>query len=176
MNYHEIRTDDMLNGSGLRVVLFLSGCNHNCYKCQNPQTHDINSGKIFDILAKEKLLNELNKPYISGLTLSGGDPLLEGNLTGVLSLLKEIRGVYGDKKSIWLYTGYAGEICFFEEHTEVCNKTKIRNEIVRMCDVMVDGSYIDKLSDVNYPFAGSTNQRVIDIRKTINRGEIVVWK
>ena len=133
MNYHNITYPDMNNGDGLRVILWLSGCSHHCYNCQNPQTWDVNSGIPFDESAKKELFRELDKDYISGLTLTGGDPLFESNLDGVLDLVTEINkrynfqnfdsanpckmGVPEDKntdkirllsshKNIWLYTGY----------------------------------------------------------------------
>ena len=109
MNYHNITYPDMLNGDGLRVVLWLSGCSHNCYKCQNPQTHNPNSGILFDERAEEELFRELSKDYISGLTLTGGDPLHENNLDGVLKIVNKIRLLFPEK-TIWLYTGYTWEI------------------------------------------------------------------
>lgn len=136
MNYHDITYPDMNNGDGLRVVLWLSGCSHRCKGCQNPQTWDINSGIPFDELAKEELFRELDKDYISGLTLTGGDPLYEGNLYDILNLVNEVNKQYNitqhiDKfrtrnnnilnqdnnkiylslpnKSIWLYSGYKVE-------------------------------------------------------------------
>lgn len=143
MNYHNITYPDMNNGSGLRVVLWLSGCSHKCKDCQNPQTWDVNSGIQFDESAKEELFRELDKDYISGLTLTGGDPLFESNLDGVLDLVTEINKRYNmaqnidyisaskhnilskdtnetrlssPKKSIWLYTGYT---IYFADY---CNK------------------------------------------------------
>lgn len=133
MNYLKIDKEDVCNGEGLRVVLWLSGCSHKCYLCQNPQTWDANSGIPFDESAKEELLRELDKDYISGLTLSGGDPLFESNLDDVLNLVTEVNKRYNTtqdiaydrdknnnilnananefrlsypKKSIWLYTGF----------------------------------------------------------------------
>ena len=106
----------MNNGSGLRVVLWLSGCEHKCKGCQNPQTWDVNSGIPFDEKAKEELFRELSKDYISGLTLTGGDPLHEANLDGVLDLVNRFRLSFPNK-SIWLYSGYTWEECqpFSEE-------------------------------------------------------------
>ncbi len=136
MNYLRIDKEDICNGEGLRVVLWLSGCSHKCKGCQNPQTWDANSGILFDESAKEELFRELDKDYISGLTLSGGDPLFEGNLDGVLELVTEVNKRYNStqyiddngridhnildtnadeirlsrpKKSIWLYTGFTWE-------------------------------------------------------------------
>ena len=132
MNYHDIKRCDMLNGDGLRCVLFLSGCSHHCKGCQNPETWDIRSGIPFDDSAKKEVLDELGKDYISGLTLSGGDPLNEGNLEGVLSLVKEIKEAF-PKKSIWLYTGYT-----YEQLQSSETEMEKRREILSYCDVLVD--------------------------------------
>ena len=165
----------MLNGDGLRVVLWLSGCSHNCYKCQNPQTHDHNSGILFDEKAEEELLRELSKDYISGLTLTGGDPLHENNLDEVLILVNKIR-LLMPEKTIWLYTGY-----FYEEidiNIDWDNDDmpwQKRRDIIYMCDVLVDGRYIDSQRDVSLHWRGSSNQRVIDLKKTLEQDEVVLW-
>lgn len=166
----------MLNGDGLRVVLWLSGCTHNCYKCQNPQTHNPSSGILFDEKAEEELFSELGKEYISGLTLTGGDPLHENNLDEVLNLVNKIRLLL-PTKTIWLYSGYKFTD-FFDvpiwRASEIKNNIK-RKEIISMCDVMVDGKYIDKLRDVSLHWRGSSNQRVIDVKQTLQKGGIVLW-
>ena len=164
----------MNNGDGLRVVLWLSGCSHKCKGCQNPQTWNANSGILFDKAAKEELFRELGKEYISGLTLSGGDPLFEENLNDVLHLLNEIRFLY-PQKTIWLYTGYTweqlinGGVYVSKEHAGL----KRRN-IVKQCDVLVDGRYIDSEKDIALPYRGSKNQRLIDVQKSIRSGQIAL--
>ena len=176
MNYHNITYPDMNNGDGLRVVLWLSGCSHHCYNCQNPQTWDVNSGIPFDESAKEELFRELGKDYISGLTLSGGDPLHEANLDGVLDLVNEIRLSFPNK-SIWIYSGYQWSEIFNDGVylTKNCYGWK-RREIVRQCTVMVDGRYIDSQRNPSKKWAGSNNQHVIDIQQSLQKGEIVLWK
>ena len=211
MNYHNITYPDMNNGDGLRVVLWLSGCSHHCYNCQNPQTWDANSGIPFDESAKKELFRELDKDYISGLTLTGGDPLFESNLDGVLDLVTEFNKRYNfqkvdsanpckmgvseventDKirlsfpnKSIWIYSGYLWEECqpFNEDGLLKPNKfapnlQKIlhkRYEVISMCNVMVDGRYIDSQRNPSKKWAGSDNQRVIDIRKSLEQNKIVL--
>ena len=164
MNYHNITTDDMLNGSGLRVCLWTSGCNHYCDGCQNPQTWDPNSGIKFDTSAKEELFEELDKDYISGITFTGGDPLYEGNLPTIYKICSAVRRRYGNKKTIWLYTGYDFETC-----------VDMFYDIIHLCDVVVDGKYVKEQSDVNYPWAGSTNQRIIDVQQSLKSGEPVLW-
>ena len=176
MNYHNITYPDMNNGDGLRVVLWLSGCSHHCYNCQNPQTWDANSGIPFDESAKEELFRELGKDYISGLTLSGGDPLFESNLDGVLDLVNEIRLLY-PTKTIWIYSGYRWSEIFNDGVylTRDCAGWK-RREIVKKCDVMIDGKYIDSQRDISLPYRGSKNQRIIDCQQSMQKGEIILWK
>ena len=179
MNYHNITYPDMNNGDGLRVVLWLSGCSHHCYNCQNPQTWDVNSGIPFDESAKEELFRELGKDYISGLTLSGGDPLHEANLDGVLDLVNRFRLSFPNK-SIWLYSGYTWEQImnpvvtgdFNPKRDELIQK---RRDIVKQCTVMVDGKYIDSQRDISLQWRGSANQRVIDCRKSLQQNKVVLY-
>lgn len=170
----------MLNGTGLRVCLWCSGCNHHCKNCQNPITWDPNDGAKFDTKAKNEIFNELSKDYISGITLTGGDPLNENNLESVLNLVNEIRLSYPEK-TIWLYTGYTWEQIMYPVVTGDFNPerdklVKMRQDIVRQCDVLVDGRYEEDKRDVAYHWAGSTNQRVIDIRRTLEQGSVVLWE
>ena len=201
MNYHNITYPDMNNGDGLRVVLWLSGCSHHCYNCQNPQTWDVNSGIPFDESAKEELFRELDKDYISGLTLSGGDPLHEANLDGVLDLVNKIRLSFPNK-SIWLYSGYTWEeIMSLESELKHANNLLMKNDnskkilyvyheddfkyvpdayslrkqIISQCDVMVDGRYIDSQRDITLKWRGSSNQRVIDIQKSLDNKKILLY-
>lgn len=165
MNYHMIRTDDMLNGDGLRVVVFLSGCSHYCMHCHNPETWDENGGKPFDINAFDEIANELKKDYISGITLSGGDPLFHSNLDDVYNLLALIKDNYPNK-TIWLYTGYQWDYIMLDEK---------RKSIAELCDYVCDGEFVEELADVNCPWVGSTNQRVINVQKTIATNKIVLY-
>ena len=151
MNYHNIKKDDMLNGDGLRVVLWVAGCNHHCQGCQNPQTWDINSGIPFDNTAKLELFAELDKEYIDGITLSGGDPLHPQNLQSTTKLLKEIKEKYPNK-TVWIYTGYT-----YEQVQE--------KELLKYIDVLVDGPYIKSRRDLNLEYRGSSNQRIIRLSK-----------
>ncbi len=178
MNYIKIDTEDVCNGDGLRVVLWLSGCDHHCYNCQNPQTWDVNSGILFDESAKEELFRELNKDYISGLTLTGGDPLHEANLDGVLNLVNRIRLSCGNTKTIWLYTGYTWEEINNTTILDVSNlgKSYKKLKVVSLCDVLVDGRYIDSQRDITLKWRGSDNQRVIDINKSLQEGKIILWQ
>lgn len=175
MNYHNINTADIMNGEGLRVVLWLSGCSHHCKGCQNPQTWDTESGILFDDLAEDELFRELNKDYISGITLTGGDPLHEANLDGVLKLVNKFRLSCPDK-TIWLYTGYIWDQLFNHGvYTDKDHAGLKRRNIIKQCDVVVDGKYINSKRDVTLKWRGSSNQRVIDVKKSILKGEVVLW-
>ena len=160
MRYHNITKDDMLNGDGLRVVLWVAGCSHCCRECQNPQTWDPNGGIPFDQAAREELFEQLGKTYISGVTFSGGDPLHKNNITEITRLAKEIREKFPDK-TIWLYTGSSWE-------------SIQKEEIVRYLDVCVDGEFIVEQMDTSLKWKGSANQRVIDVKKTLAAGKVVL--
>lgn len=160
MRYHNITKDDMLNGDGLRVVLWVSGCNHNCRECHNPVTWDIRGGVPFDEAAKKELFEEMDKPYVSGITLSGGDPLHPDNREGIARLVDELCDKYPNK-TIWLYTGYAWEaIC------ELPLMSKV--------DVVVDGVFEIEKKDSTLHWRGSLNQRVIDVQPTLLTGQVVL--
>ncbi|MCI8867639.1 MAG: anaerobic ribonucleoside-triphosphate reductase activating protein [Anaerotignum sp.] len=179
MNYHDILHDDMRNGSGLRVVLFVSGCSNHCDGCHNPQTHDPSSGIEFDIDAKTEIINEMKHDYISGLTISGGDPLHPDNILTVYNLCREIKTQFPNK-TIWIYSGYTFEQIYIHEGsvtTDDFNVTRnIGNDLLRHIDVLVDGKFVKHLADINYPYAGSTNQRVIDVQKTLKYGKIILYR
>lgn len=175
MNYHNLTYPDQNNGDGLRVVLWLSGRSHHCFNCQNPQTWDKNSGIEFDIEAKRELFDELSKDYISGITFSGGDPLHKNNIIEVNNIVQEIKKQFPNK-TIWLYTGYTWEKLFPNILTfGIIPEITLRQQIIKSCNVVVDGPYIDDLRDITLKWRGSSNQRVIDVQKTIQNGEIVLW-
>lgn len=160
MNYHDITKEDMLNGDGLRVVLWVSGCNHCCKNCQNPITWDKDGGLPFDKAAEEELFNALNKSYIDGITFSGGDPLFPENRSEVFRLIKKCREKFPEK-TIWLYTGYKWE--------EIKDLDGINN-----IDVIAEGEFIEELKDNNLHWVGSSNQRVIKVKETLNTGMITL--
>ena len=184
MNYLKIEHEDVCNGTGLRVVLWLSGCSHHCYNCQNPQTWNPDNGIQFDELAKQEIFNELSKDYISGITFSGGDPLYEYNLDEVLKLTKQIR-ISFPEKTIWLYTGFCWNdiMCSFaglQADYVVLDKKDIeawekRREIISNVDVLVDGEYIDEQRDITLKWRGSSNQRVISVVDSLAQGKIVLY-
>lgn len=160
MKYEKIDKCSMSNGTGCRVVLWCSGCSLHCHNCQNPQTHDFNSGIPFTRDTILEILADLSKPYISGLTFSGGHPLEPENFDTVFSIAKCVKTNL-PKKNIWMYTGYTWE--------HIVQDRELRT-ILPYIDVLVDGAYIDELRDVTLPWRGSSNQRVIDVKATINSG------
>ena len=173
MNYHNITYPDMLNGDGLRVVLWLSGCSHHCKGCQNPQTWDANSGIPYDDAADNEIFKELEKDYISGLTLTGGDPMFEDNLYIVYDLCVHTKKLYPNK-TIWIYTGYT-----WEELQSVYGTNTYRNDerqlILKYCDVLVDGRFEEDKKDITLKWRGSSNQRVIDVQKSLEQNQIVLY-
>ena len=161
MKYHNITKDDMLNGDGLRVVLWVAGFSHKCKGCHNPVTWDPEGGLEFNQTARDEIFAELEKDYVSGITFSGGDPLHPANIHGVTELAAMIRQIY-PQKTIWLYTGYEwNEVRYLE--------------IVQYVDVLVDGKFVLELKDNNLHWKGSANQNVIDVKKSLRTGEVVLY-
>lgn len=172
MNYHKIEKFSVANGEGIRVVLWVSGCSLHCRGCHNPQTWDFNSGKLFDEDAKKELFEALDKPYIQGITFSGGHPLEDCNVLDIYHLIQSIKIKY-KTKDVWLYTGLLWEDIMAKDD-DICDK--LRQRIVAMCDVVVDGPYIEEQRDITLPFCGSKNQRLIDVKETLKQGQIVQYK
>ncbi|MDL2301939.1 anaerobic ribonucleoside-triphosphate reductase activating protein [Lachnospiraceae bacterium OttesenSCG-928-D06] len=157
MRYHNITKDDMLNGDGLRVVLWTAGCNHCCKGCQNPSTWDASGGLLFDEAAKQEIFEQLDKDYISGITFSGGDPLHPANRLDVKNLMMEIKEKYPEK-TIWLYTGDVWENILYYP-------------MMQFVDVVVDGEFVAGKADTSLLWKGSSNQRVIAVKKTLNQAD-----
>lgn len=155
MRYHNITKDDMLNGDGLRVVLWVAGCAHCCKECHNPVTWDPYGGLEFDEAAKQEIFEQLDKDYIAGVTLSGGDPLHPANRMDIRDLAAEIKEKYPDK-TIWLYTGDVWE-------------QVLHYPLMQYIDVLVDGEFMVEKKDAGLRWKGSSNQRVIDVQQTIRQ-------
>lgn len=164
MNYHNITHDDMNNGDGLRVVLWVAGCKHRCKGCQNPVTWNPDDGLTFGKKDRDEIFSALRKPYIAGITFSGGDPLHQNNRTEVDLLAQMVKAEFPDK-TVWVYTGYTWE--------EIM-QDKALYHLMRNVDILVDGRYEEELRDVNYHWAGSTNQRVIDVPQTLQEGRVIL--
>ena len=160
MRYHNITKNDMLNGDGLRTVLWVAGCSHGCKNCHNPITWDICGGIPFDEAAKAELFEALEPEYVSGITFSGGDPLHVHNRGEVGQLIEEIHEKFPNK-TIWVYTGY-----LWEEVKDL--------PYLKLADVLVDGPFVEELKDTTLHWKGSANQRVIDVKKTLESGEVIL--
>lgn len=163
MNFHNITHDDMNNGDGLRVVLWVAGCDHHCKDCQNPVTWNPDDGVPFTLADKEEIFAALALDYIAGITFSGGDPLHPANRRDVRELMEEVKTRFPDK-TIWVYTGYTWE--------EIMQDSELAGMMTPV-DILVDGRFVTELKDVTYPWAGSTNQKVIDVQKTLQEGRII---
>ena len=174
MNYASIRELDISNGESVGVALFVQGCpfNPHCHNCFNPETWDFNGGKEWTKDVEKEFLNLIKRPYIKRISFLGGEPLAEQNLDDILNLVNEIHLSFPNK-NICLYSGYTWESIFGDYGLDISNNSK-RREIIRKCNIMVDGKYIDSKRDVSLKWRGSSNQRVIDIQKTLQRGEIVL--
>ena len=168
MYYAGISECDVLNGKGFRVVLFVSGCSHCCPGCQNQKTWDPYFGHKFTFETEEYIISCLGKDYIDGITITGGDPLYEENIQRVATLVKLAKAIYPDK-NIWLYTGYE-----WKEVLSMRKESPALDMMLPLVDVLVDGEYEQGLRDLTYPWAGSTNQRVIDVQKSLEKNEVIL--
>lgn len=173
MNYAKIVPCDIANGEGVRVTLFVQGCNHHCPGCQNPTTWDPNGGQPFTDETLDKIVDLLRPDYIQGLTLTGGDPLLPENRTTIFRICKCVYKEFGRKKDIWLWTGYTYEE-LRQEWMESWDSVILVN-IFSYTTVLVDGPFIEAQKDISLPYMGSSNQRVIDIWRSAGKDNPVLW-
>lgn len=174
MKYLGITEADIANGSGVRVTIWVSGCDVRCEGCHNPESWDYDCGVEFDDETIRRLIMLLKRKWVSGITITGGNPLAYNNLPDVYNLCKAVREQCPDK-DIWLYTGYELGVNDFDNSVDIgWDNALLSNHILAMCDVVVDGKYIADLRDVSLKFRGSSNQRLIDVKKTIASNTIVV--
>ncbi|MGN1234462.1 MAG: anaerobic ribonucleoside-triphosphate reductase activating protein [Christensenellaceae bacterium] len=172
MNYAKIRACDVANGEGVRTSLFVSVCRNHCKNCFNPETWDFSYGEPFTQECAEKILTYLAPDYISGFSLLGGEPFEPENQAPLAELLSRIKEAY-PQKSVWCYTGYD------LEKDLLSGRLGDRETVLKMLsriDVLVDGRFVEELKDLNLRFRGSSNQRVIDVQRTLREGEIVLWE
>lgn len=178
MRYASIRSLDISNGEGVGVSLFVQGCDRHCFNCFNSETWNFNGGKEWTEEAKNKFMELIDRPYIRRISILGGEPLAEQNLDDVLSLVQQIRISYPEK-TIWLYTGYElSEIIKQEQHEKVSGIPDVwskRWEIIKLCNIVVDGEYIDEQKDLTLKFKGSKNQRVINVEQSLAQNKIVLY-
>ena len=166
MNYEKVDKCSVSNGAGVRTVLWVSGCDVHCHNCHNPQTWDFNSGIPFTDDTMQEILYDLSKSYIKGLTLSGGHPLDTQNAPKVLEIVKRVKMVFPNK-DIWIYSGYVWENII---------KDETLREFLKYTDILVDGAYIDELRDISLQFRGSSNQRIIDVQKSLTENKVILWQ
>ena len=173
MNYANIKETDVANGTGVRVSLFVSGCTHHCKNCFNQMTWDFKYGEKFTTETEDKLLKLLEPSYINGLTLLGGEPLEPINQRGLLPFLKRVREKFGESKTIWCYSGYKFDEELLGESRARCEAT---DEVLSLIDVLVDGEFVEELKNLSLKFRGSSNQRIIDVKKSLEAKEVVLFE
>ncbi len=169
MNYAVIKPVDVANGPGIRVSLFVSGCNHRCKGCFNEEAWDFQYGDLFDEAAEQQILGQLTQPYITGLSLLGGEPLEPENQSALLPLLQKVHKQFPDK-TIWCYSGYQFEYIL----DQMIPASEVTRELMGYLDVLVDGLFMEAEKDLNLRFRGSRNQRILDIRESLKTGT-AVW-
>lgn len=171
MYFGEIKKCDIADGPGVRVSLFVSGCTHHCKGCFNPQTWGFTFGREYDITTEREILKALEPDYIEGLTLLGGEPMEPVNQRELLTLVKKVKKLY-PQKNVWCYTGYVLETELLSASRARCECT---DELLSYIDVLVDGEFVEDLKNISLRFRGSSNQRLIDMKKTLAAGETVLW-
>lgn len=172
MRYAQIRELDISNGEGVGISLFVQGCHFHCRNCFNPETWDFNRGKEWTAEIRDRFIKLADKDYIKRITILGGEPLCDENVNEVALLIRMLKYNYPDK-SIWVYTGYKYE----DIKRTISNMIDAnRLNILIQTDVLVDGQYMDELKDYRYSWAGSTNQRVIDVQQSLKENKVVLYK
>lgn len=175
MNYAQIKYNDIANGDGVRTSLFVSGCPHHCKGCFNEIAWDYNYGERYDKSTELDILESLSYDYISGLSILGGEPLCRENIYEVNKLVVNCRGLYKNTKSIWVYTGYTlEELEDMYRYDNLIYRPYYEN-IISTIDVLVDGRFVEDLKDISLKFKGSSNQRIIDMQKTISESKIILY-
>lgn len=169
MNYSQLIACDTANGEGVRTSLFVSGCTNHCPGCFNQEAQDFNYGKLYTQDTENILLDCIKQPYISGLSILGGDPLCQDDM-GLITLNFLTHKVHSLGKTVWLWTGFKWEDFNFT------NNFSLQSLLLSACDVVVDGPFIEAEKDLSLAFRGSRNQRIIDVRKTLGKGEIILYK
>lgn len=171
MNYSLIRPCDIANGPGVRVSLFVSGCTHHCPGCFQPETWNFEYGQPFIWKTQQRIFSLLQPNYIDGLTILGGEPLEPGNQRELLPFVEAVRREFPDK-TIWVYSGFTLE--------ELVDRTgehgAVTETLLSQLDILVDGRFIEAKKDLRLKFCGSSNQRIIDLKKTKAAKKIVLWE
>ena len=171
MNYGEIKNFDIANGEGVRVSLFVSGCTHCCKGCFNPETWDFSYGKSYTAQVENSIIEMLSFEYIDGLSLLGGEPFEPENQRELVRLLRRVKAEL-PHKNVWCYTGYLFDSELLKESRARCEVT---DEMLSMIDILVDGEFKEELKDITLSFKGSSNQRIIDVKASLETGNIVLY-
>lgn len=169
MYYGEIKNFDIANGEGIRVSLFVSGCTHRCKGCFNPETWNFSYGRPYTAETEQSIMDMLSFEYVDGLSLLGGEPFEPDNQRELVKLLRRVRKELPEK-NVWCYTGYTLESDLLSDSRARCEVT---DEMLGMIDVLVDGEFKEELKNIALAFRGSSNQRLIDIKKTLQSGKTV---
>ncbi len=172
MNYCQIKKLDIANGEGVRTTLFVSGCTNQCEDCFQPETWDFGYGQPFTTEVEDEIIESLKPYYVNGLTLLGGEPFEPSNQRALVRFLHRVRSACPDK-TVWCFTGFTldGELWREGSHP----RCEVTDEMLSMIDVLVDGRYVKALKDISLRFRGSSNQRLIDMKKTLQQGKIILW-
>lgn len=172
VNYADIKQYDVANGLGVRVSIFVSGCTHHCKNCFNQETWDFDYGNPFTRTEIDQILEYLRPDYVAGLSVLGGEPFEPVNQEGLLPLLRAVKEAY-PQKDIWCYTGY-----LFDKQIlgEMCPQSDITKEMLSYIDILVDGRFIEEKKNLKIRFRGSENQRIIDVKKSLESGEVIHWE
>ena len=162
MRYNKIRKMDIADGQGVRVSIFLQGCSFNCKNCFNQETHDFNGGKEFNQETVDEVMDLCKKDYVKGLSILGGEPMHPKNIEATEMLAKEFKKEFPNK-SLWVWSGYT-----YEDYLK-------KQDVMKYIDVIVDGQYVDELHDPTLKWRGSSNQRVIDVQKSLKNKKIELF-
>ncbi len=172
MYYGTLKKCDIANGAGVRVTLFVSGCTNHCPGCFQPQTWDFTYGQPYTTDTQREIIDELQKPYVRGLTVLGGEPFEPENQRQLVKLLRQVKENYPEK-DVWVFSGFTldGELLREGSHP----RCEVTDEMLGYIDVLVDGRFVEELKDISLQFRGSRNQRVIDMNETRKTGVITQW-
>lgn len=175
MNYANIIPCDIANGEGIRTSLFVSGCTIHCPGCFNQEAQDFNCGQPYTAQTKTTILDHLSKPYIAGLSLLGGDPMCQDH-NGLIDLINLVQDVRNMGKTVWLWTGMTYDLIFPPARVTLTELHYLRQCLFMACNVVVDGPFIEAQKDLTLAFRGSTNQRIINVYKTLKANKIILYK
>ena len=171
MNYATIKKRDIANGVGVRVSLFVSGCTHHCKNCFNKETWDFDYGEVYTKETENLILEYLSPDFVNGLSLLGGEPFEPTNQKELVSLLRKVKEKY-PQKDVWCYTGYLFDKELLGDSRARCEYT---DEMLSYIDVLVDGRFVEEKKDITLQFRGSSNQRVIDVKKSLSQNGVILW-